>query len=153
MELKSWIKSNFLYIFRELFLYHYDSLEFRAKILASIISVDKEIDECEEKILNEIAKEIYPNNETRQKVLINTVREYVDKIVKKNGLEVYELLLDIENILKVKKRYTDKINIEYLKRVRECKRENEDIYILQLRVIEFLENRKKEYSKFLDGAK
>ena len=142
----SWFKSSFLYVFRELILYHNSSLEFRAKVLASVVSVDKEIDECEFEILKEIASNTYPNNIERQLVLINTIKEYFGKVVEKNGLNVYELLEAIEKILKTNRRFVDKIDIAQLKSLRDCKKSNEEIYMLQTRVIEFLINRKKEYS-------
>jgi len=37
--------------FREFLLYHNSSLEYRAKILTLVVAVNKEITECEEKLL------------------------------------------------------------------------------------------------------
>ena len=144
MGINHWFRSKFLYTFREILLYHNESLEFRAKVFASIVSVDKKLDECELDILKDMAKKIYPDDEYRRDVLINTTKEYFKKVVEKNGLDVYELLMEIENVLKVHKRFYKKIDISQLKAIRDCKREDSEVYILQTRVIEFLISRKAE---------
>ena len=97
VKLKGW----FLSFFREGFLYHYSSLEFRAKLLAAMIAIDKKIDECEEKILQEIASQTYKNNEARVYVLINTTKEYVDKVIQKNGLDLNELIFTKFMLIKI----------------------------------------------------
>ena len=144
MGINNWFKSKFLYTFREILLYHNESLEFRAKVFASIVSVDKELDECELNILKDIGSKIYPNNLNRQEVLIDTTKEYFKKVVEKNGLDVYELLVDIEEMLKIHKRFHKKIDLSELKALRDCKREESEVYIIQTRVIEFLTSRKAE---------
>ena len=144
MGINNWFKSKFLYTFREILLYHNESLEFRAKVFAAIVSVDKELDECEFNILKDITSKIYPNDLDRQEVLIHTTKEYFKKVVEKNGLDVYELLVDIENMLKIHKRFHKKINIVELKALRDCKREDSEVYVIQTRVIEFLTSRKAE---------
>ena len=144
MGINSWFKSKFLYTFREILLYHNESLEFRAKVFAAIVSVDKELDECELNILKTITKAIYPNDIYRQEILINTTKEYFRKVIEENGLDIYELLEDIENVLNKHKRFHKKIDIAQLKTLRDCKREDTDVYIIQTRVIEFLSSRKEE---------
>ncbi len=143
VKLKGW----FLSFFREGFLYHYSSLEFRAKLLAAMIAIDKKIDECEEKILQEIASQIYKNNEARVYVLINTTKEYVDKVIQKNGLDLNELILEIDKDLKKVKRFYKKINIQQLEKFLECSKDNEEKQITQKHVLEFLQNQIDEHNK------
>ncbi len=133
-----------LSFFRELFVYHHSSLEFRAKQLAAMIGANKRVEECEKELLEEIAKEIYPNEPNRADILVHTVLEYVHKIIELNGLDIDELLIDIDKELKETPRFVKKINIEMLKRFLECD-SDEDTKILQIRIIEFLENEIKEY--------
>ncbi len=145
MGINNWFKSKFLYIFREFALYHNESLEFRAKVFASIVSVDKKLEQCEIDILKDISLDIYPDDPHRQEVLLSTIDEYFEKVVEENGLDTYELLIDIENILKKNTRFYKKINIQQLETLRDCKSEDTDNYIVQTRVIEFLTNRRLEY--------
>ncbi len=139
------IKGWFLSFFRESFLHHHSSLEFRAKLLAAMIAVDKKIDECEEKLLEEIAHEIYKDDEARVYVLINTTKEYIDKIIQKNGLDLNELILEIDKDLKEVRRFYKKIDIEQLKQFLICSKENEEKQLIQKNVLEFLQNQIDEY--------
>ncbi len=143
-KLKIW----FLTFFREIFVYHNSSLEFRAKLFALMIGANKVFDECEEKILRDVAKEIYPNDEARVDVFIYTVREYVDKIIKNNGLDINELVLSIDQELKDVKRFCDKVDIKMLERFLECSKGDEEILIIQKRILEFLSS-ELEYFKNL----
>ena len=74
------IKLRFLSAFRDFFVYHHKSLEFRAKIFAAIISAKFDPDEDDFFILNDIVSEIYENDQTRKDFLIQTVREYVARV-------------------------------------------------------------------------
>ncbi len=139
------IKGWFLSFFRENFLYHHSSLEFRAKLLAAMIAVDKKVDDCEEKILKEIAKEIYKDDEARIYVLISTTKEYVEKIIQKNGLDLNELILHINKDLKEAKRFHQKIDIKQLEKLLICSKDDEEKYLTQKRIIEFLQNQIDEY--------
>lgn len=135
MRIKAW----FLYFFREIFVYHHSSLEFRAKLLAALICTNKKITACEEEILEEIAREIYKKDEARVSVLVNTTKEYVYKVIERNGLDIDELIRDIDRDLKEIKRFIQKVDVESLKRFRECSIDDEETYLLQTRVIEYLE--------------
>ena len=133
------ITTLFLSLFREFFVYHHSSLEFRAKLLAAMISASKQQGECEKKVLEELAKQIYKNDENRVNVLIYTVNEYVKKVINQNELGIDELILDIDKDLKLQPRYVEKINISELKKFMQCDNTEESL-LLQTRVIEFLEN-------------
>ncbi len=142
MELKE-LELKFLSMFRELFVYHHHSLEFRAKIFAAMISVEDEItDEIYEKVRG-IGVDIYGRDEKRIEILVRTTKEYVDKVKTKNGLDIDQLIFDIDKILKGQKRFASKINIEHLKRL--LNNENEDINIVQSRIIEFARSQRKQY--------
>jgi len=131
--------------FREFLVFHHSSLEFRAKLLAAMISVKKGDLECEEKTLKEIAHSIYKNNEIRADILINTTHEYIEKVKEMNDLGIDELILDIDKNLKKHRRFYSKIDIEILKRFLKCKASTEE-KLLRLRIIEFLQNELK-YNK------
>ncbi len=143
------LKARFLVFFRDLLVYHNSSLEFRAKILAAMIGANRDMDECELEILQEIAKEIYPDDEARVDVLIRTVKEYVDKIIMKNDLDVNDLIKNIDSILKAEPRFAQKINTKRLSRLMKCSEGDEETQIIQRRIIEFLEREKEEFEKTL----
>ncbi len=140
MEIKRRAKGWFLSFFRDIFVYHNSSLEFRAKLLAAVIGANKKIDDCENDLLQKVAQETYPNDTARVDVLINTTKEFVSKIIDNNGLDVNELIMSINQDLKDMKRFHEKIDIEKLKLFLVCSEDDEDTHITQIRVIEFLEN-------------
>ncbi len=133
------IKGWFLSFFREVFVYHNSSLEFRAKLLAAMIGANKDMDSCELDILEQIAKEIYPDDEARVDVLIRTTKEYVEKIISNNGLELNELMKSIDKTLKIEERFCEKINIERLSRFLECSVDDEETQLTQTRILEYLQ--------------
>ncbi len=147
MSIKRRAKSWFLSFFREIFVYHNSSLEFRAKLLAVVIGANKTINKCEMGELLEIAKEIYPEDEARVDVLVNATKEYVEKIVEKNGLDINELILSINQDLKETKRFHQKIDIKQLKRFLTCSKDDEETHYTQIRIIEFLEKSIEDYNK------
>ena len=147
MEIRRKAKGWFLSFFRDIFVYHNSSLEFRAKLLAAIIGPNKDIDECEKDLLLEIAKEIYPEDIARVDVLVNTTKEFVNKIIDNNGLNVNELIISINQDLKEVKRFHEKIEIDQLKRFLKCAEDDEDTYIIQVRIIEYLERSIENFNK------
>ncbi len=144
MLTKRRIKGWFLSFFREVFVYHNSSLEFRAKLLAAMIGANQHMDGCELKLLDKIAKEIYADDEARVDVLTRTTQEYVKKIIEHNGLELNELIKSIDRELKEEKRFCDKINIERLSRFLECSKGDEETQLTQTRILEYLQNEIKE---------
>jgi len=128
---------NYIYsFFREFLVFHHSSLEFRAKLLASMISAKKSIDECEKETLEQIAKEIYKDDENRAEILVNTTLEYVKKVEEINDLYVDDLIIDIDKNLKKYPRFYKKIDIERLKRFLHCKATTEE-KLLRLRILEY----------------
>lgn len=132
------IKLGFLSFFREFFVHHHRSLEFRAKLFAAIIAADKKQDESVYEILQKIGQEIYGNDENRVQMLIRTTKEYVEKVVTDNDLDLDELIKELDRSLKNNKRYIDKINMNHLGRLKNS--DDEEVMLTQQRIIEFAES-------------
>jgi len=130
--------------FREFLLYHNSSLEYRAKIFTLVVAVNQKITPCEEELLVRTACEIYDNDEERSEILVETIKEYFDKIITNNGLDFEHLIFDVEKETKLVKRFAEKIDIECLMKFQDCI-DNEEDRIYQLRVIEFLQGLKERY--------
>ena len=142
------IKRFFKYAFREFLVHHHHSLEFRAKVLALMVSNDGEIDECERHILKKIAGETYKDDIERADILINTVEEYHEKIVTDNGLDFEDLVIQIVKEVKQNRHYAKKIETDRLQRFLECvDDDDEDQKIFLERILEFLEWLKHEYGE------
>lgn len=135
MSIKTWLISSF----REIFLYHHRSLEFRAKIFALMMaaSVDS-LKECDFKELKNIANEIYSNDKKRQDVFVHTTKEYIYKILNNPKFGFDDFIKEIDLEIKVKKEFINKINLDHIKRFM---KDNiiEDKRILQVRIYEFFE--------------
>ena len=131
-------------IFRELLLYHNSSLEYRAKVLTLVVAVNQKITPCEEELLFKTACEIYDNDEERSEILVETVKEYFNKIITNNGLDFEHLIHQVEKETREVKRFAAKIDINALMKFQECI-DDEDDKIYQLRVIEFLTELKERY--------
>ena len=138
MSLKS-TKTFFLSFFRELFVYHHTSLEFRAKLFASMIASNKVDNSCEYIVLKKIAKDIYKDDEYRVDVLVHTTKEYVNKIIQNDSLDIDDLIVDIDKELKRHKRFVEKINMNHLRSFYACNGD-EDTILLQTRILEFYES-------------
>lgn len=141
MSLKT-IKIFFLSFFREIFVYHHTSLEFRAKLFAAMIASNKDNEACEYDVLQKIATQIYGNDEYRVNIMVHTTKEYVNKILKNNSLDIDHLLMDIDKEIRRHKRFKSKINMEHLRSFYACNGD-EETAILQTRILEFFENQTK----------
>ncbi len=137
------MKNHFINAFRELFLYHYSSLEFRAKLFAVIIAANATAGECEYKAVRDAGMVIY-DDETRTDSLEYAVREYVDKVLDKNGLDNDMLIEEILRDLKDIPRYSKKIDTSLLRILIEC-HHDEETAIYQERIIELFERLRDEY--------
>lgn len=146
MDIFKIIKIRFLLFFRDLFVYHTSSLEFRAKVYATVIAIKDGMCECEEEILKDIAKRIYKKDEARAELLLQVTKEYVNKIIEKNELDINALIKNIDKELKNSNRFAQKISIKDLKRFLECSGIDEETKIIQTRIIEFLQLEIKEFS-------
>ena len=138
-------KNHFRSAFREFFVYHNSSLEFRAKLFALVVGANEHMNEAEEKIIYEKALEIYNNDENRAMSLLLAAKEYVTKIKDNNCLGVNELAIDISKLLKRNKRFVHKIDISMLLPFMEIQ-EDPDTKDYQRHIIDFLATLKEEYS-------
>jgi len=139
-------KTKFLSFFREFFVYHHKSLEFRAKVFASMIASNKKDDIVEYEILREVAKEIY-KDQYRIDVLVQTTKEYVEKIINIKSLNIDSLIKEIDREIRKNPQYITKINIRHLKKfLVHPDHTNENTYLLQLRIIEYLKNELRYYN-------
>jgi hypothetical protein len=140
------IKNYFFSAFREIFIYHHSSLEFRAKTYAVLIASAKEPLEQYDSTLEKIASEIYTDPD-RAEALILTVKEYIKGIhIKKNRGEEL-LLIDMIRELRQIPRYALKIEPDHRERLQECTHDR-DSKIYQSRIIDFLKEKRREYREF-----
>lgn len=146
-KLKIFFKlKHYLYTgLREVLVYHHNSLEFRAKIFALIIGANENPQSCEYDLVHEAGMKVYKDEE-RVNMLLLTTKEYVEKVHQNNGLNIDDLLFDIQNELQQLPRYASKIDIDALKPLVECSID-EDTSTYQLRMLEFLHTLKEEYTK------
>ncbi len=138
------LKYRFINAFREVFLYHYSSLEFRAKLFACVISANKNFGECEFEVVKNAGALIY-SDEARISSLEYTTKEYVQKVVDENGLNNDMLIEDVLRDLKDIPRYAKKIDTDMLKTLIKCHHDT-DTKIYQKRIIELFNSLKEEYS-------
>lgn len=136
-------KTFFINAFRELFLYHHGSLEFRAKLFAAVIAAKGEMNKCEEKLLQDISHRIY-NETTRAASFFLATKEYIDKVIANNGLDIDGLIKEVLRDLSDKPRYAKKIDTVMLSELLSCS-ENEDDRIYQEKIIALFTREKLRY--------
>lgn len=135
---------HFLSVFREIFVPHHRSLEFRSKVFAAMLIAKKEITEDDISELEGIVKEFYKNDQKRVNILIATTEEYIKRVHIYKNLTLDSLLKDIDKTLKIHKRYAKKIDFAHLRRL--ISEDDEDDALLQQRVYEFFVSEVKMYS-------
>jgi len=109
-----------------------------------VVGANGKISECEEELLYKTACAIYNNDEERSEILVETVKEYFEKIKTNNGLDFEHLIFQVEKETRAVKRFSAKIDIEALLKFQECINDEED-KLYQLRVIEYLKELKERY--------
>ncbi|MBA3025677.1 MAG: hypothetical protein FP820_04620 [Sulfurimonas sp.] len=143
MTLSFRIKQFFYNAFRELFVYHHSSLEFRAKIFALVISADENAKIENYIIVKNAGLKIYDNDEDRANLLMLNTKEFVKKIRENDGLHSERLINNIQKELKMVPRYAKKINTDDLQPLLMLPYDNDTI-AYQKNIIEFLENIKED---------
>jgi len=146
MRLSFRIKHHFFSAFRELFVHHHGSLEFRAKIFALIIAANHESTVNAYIIIKNIAMNIYNNDEDRANLLMLTTKELVQKIKEDNGLNFDTLVDHIQKELRIVPRYAKKIDITSLKPLVELSHDI-DIISFQENILEFLQTLREDTIK------
>ena len=143
MRLSFKIKNHFFSAFREFFVHNHNSLEFRAKIFALIISADEEEKEENYAIVKRISMGTYKNDEDRVNLLLLSTKELVRKVKDNNGLDIDTLISNIQEEVRDIPRYAKKIEIENLRLLLDLTHDK-DILSYQENILEFLQNLKDE---------
>jgi len=143
MTLAFKIKNFFLNAFRELFVHHHGSLEFRAKLFALLIAADEEISEPHYELVKGLGLKIYKNDEDRANLLLMTTKELVKKITDDNNLNYDTLVTHIQQELRLIPRYAKKIDIDLLKPFLRLSKD-QDTLSYQENILEFLARLKEE---------
>ncbi len=146
MKLLFRFKHHFFNAFREIFIHHHGSLEFRAKLFALMIAVDDKIKVENFIIVRNYGLKIYKNDEQRADLLMLTTKEMVNKIKDNNGLDADTLIYNIQRLLKQVPRYAKKIDVKSLEPIIELTYDK-DTVSYQKNIIEFLETLKNETLK------
>jgi len=142
MRLSFKLKHHFFSAFREFFVHHHGSLEFRAKIFALIIVSNEEINEENYLIVKNIGMDIYKDDD-RANLLMLSTKELVKKVQDDNGLNIDTLISNIQKELKIIPRYAKKIDIESMQPIIELTRDRDTISY-QKNILEFLQTLKEE---------
>ncbi len=137
------LKHRFFNAFKEIFVHHYNSLDFRAKILALMITANERPKVENFILVKQIARDIYKKDEDRANLLMLTTKELVDRILTSHTLSSDKLVESIVNNVKLVPRYAKKIDIEALSRFLDLS-EDEDTLAYQKNILEFLQNLKNE---------
>ena len=146
MKLSFRIKHHFFGAFRELFVHHHGSLEFRAKIFALVIAACPNSKVENYILVKELAHKIYKKDADRANLLMLTTKEIVKKVKDNNGLDIDTLVENIQKELKIVPRYAQKIDVASLKPFLDITYD-EDVIAYQKNILEFLQNLKDETLK------
>jgi len=146
MRLGFRIKHHFFGAFRELFVHHHGSLDFRANLFALLIAADEEATVESYITVKNIGLTIYNNDKDRANLLMLVTKEKVKKVHDNNGLDIDTLVAHIQKELKVVPRYAEKIDIEALKLLLSLTYDL-DTLSYQENILEFLQDLKEETLK------
>jgi len=142
MRLSFRLKHYFFNAFREFFVHHHGSLEFRAKVFALIIAVNNSSADESYILVQDIGLRIYNNNE-RADLLMLTTKEKVIQLTEERTTDIDTLVNSILHDLKIVPRYAKKINLEELRELLPLTAD-ENILCYQENILEFLEKLKNE---------
>jgi len=146
MKLSFRIKHHFFSAFREIFVHHHGSLEFRAKLFALIISASERPKVENFILVKSLALKIYDGDEDRANLLMLSTKELVKKVHEKNSLNLDNLINSIVKELKIVPRYAKKIDTKMLEEFLQYT-DDEDILAYQKNILEFLDKLKDETLK------
>ena len=143
MRLGFRIKHHFFSAFRELFVHHHGSLEFRAKVFALVIAANENAKVDNYIVVKDIGLKIYANDAERANLLTLSTKEMVQKVKDNNGLNLDTLVNSIVKELRIVPRYAKKIDVDSLKPLLALTHD-EDTYLYQENILEFLQTLKDE---------
>ena len=137
------LKHHFFSAFREIFVHHHGSLEFRAKIFALVISANEKAKVESYIVVKDAGLNIYDGDEDRANLLMLSTKELVKKVQDNNELDLDTLISHIQKELKIVPRYAKKIDIESLQPIIDLSLDV-DTVSYQNNILEFLQNLKNE---------
>lgn len=137
------LKHRFFNAFRELFVHHHGSLDFRAKLFALMICANDEPREEDYEIVKSIGMKIYKSDDERANLLMLSTKELVNKVLDNNGLDFDTLIANIQKELKMVPRYAKKIDIASLSELLGTSHDRDTISY-QENILEFLEKLKND---------
>ena len=143
MRLGFRLKHHFFSAFRELFVHHHGSLEFRAKIFALVIAANDKPAVENYEIVKDIGMHIYDGDTNRANLLMLSTKELVLKVKDNNGLDIDRLVYNIQKELRIVPRYAKKIDIKALSPLLSISHD-EDVQSYQKNILEFLQKLKDE---------
>ena len=142
MRLGFRLKHHFFSAFREFFVHHHGSLEFRAKIFALVISANENPPDEAYEVVKDIGMNIYNGDEKRSDLLMISTQELIQK-AKENHFDIDYLVNSILKELKIVPRYAKKIDTRALKPLLLLSHD-QDTILYQENILEFLQNTKEE---------
>jgi len=143
MRLSFLIKHHFFSAFRELFVHHHGSLEFRSKLFALVVAANEEAKVENYIMVKRIGMDIYKNDEERANLLMLSTKELVTKIRENSDFNMDMLVFSIQRELKQTPRYAKKIDIVSLRELINLSHDRDTI-AYQENIVEFLEKLKEE---------
>jgi len=143
MRLGFRLKHHFFSAFREFFVHHHGSLEFRAKIFALVIAANEKASVENFIVVKDIGMNIYDGDTDRSNLLMISTKELVQKVRDNNNLDIDQLIQSILKELKIVPRYAKKIDIKALRPLL-LLTHDDDTLAYQERILEFLQATKDE---------
>ena len=126
---------KFLSLFNDLLIPNHRSLNFRALIFAAMLVAKKNVTSSDYAAITQIASQIYGSDMRRYNALLNTVKDYVEKIQKKQGT-LDRMLGLIDSELTSVPRYVKKIDFSHLRQL--MIESDEEDAITQTQVYDFI---------------
>ncbi|MCI7237547.1 hypothetical protein [Campylobacter sp.] len=126
---------KFLSLFNDLLIPNHRSLNFRALILAAMLVAKKNVTSSDYAAITQIASEIYGSDMRRCNALLHSVKDYVEKIQKKQGTLDRMLGLIDSELISVP-RYAKKIDFSHLRQL--MIESDEEDAITQTQVYDFI---------------
>ena len=126
---------KFLSLFNDLLIPNHRSLNFRALILATMLVAKKNVTSSDYAAITQIASQIYGSDMRRCNALLHSVKDYVEKIQKKQGTLDRMLGLIDSELISVP-RYAKKIDFSHLRQL--MIESDEEDAITQTQVYDFI---------------
>ena len=126
---------KFLSLFNDLLIPNHRSLNFRALILAAMLVAKKNVTSSDYAAITQIASQIYGSDMRRCNALLHSVKDYVEKIQKKQGTLDRMLRLIDSELISVP-RYAKKIDFSHLRQL--MIESDEEDAITQTQVYDFI---------------